>query len=538
MTIPVIDLFAGPGGLGEGFSRSDKARFQVAISIEKDGMAYETLRLRAAHRELQRSPETPASTWLLWDSIVECEPWNIVFYKLQECGDPFIHEACMVADGEALELELGPTQRERVSKEIRKRLRPFLTDGRLPNNAVLIGGPPCQAYSVVGRSRNRGEKDYIAEQDHRHFLYEEYLHVITEFRPAVFVMENVKGILSSRVGDGQIFQRILSDLRRPGLADGSRKRVEYVLVPLYRPDGRSNPEPEDFILKAEEFGIPQARHRVIILGIRSDVYDVASQVDCLQPATPPSVRQVLDDLPSLRPQISQRGKGTTWIDALSLPLFDEAVLELEMTSTESGKEIAAMMLKCRDELRVRQHDPGPGSDRTRLPQSERRKKLRGLTDWYRDRETTLLTNHESRAHMPSDLVRYMFVSAFGKVTRGSPRLADFPRCLLPAHKNVDPDNVADSIFKDRFRVQIASRHSMTITSHIAKDGHAFIHYKPKQCRSLTVREAARLQTFPDSYVFLGNRTSQYTQVGNAVPPKLANQIAEVVAGVLARANLA
>ena len=113
--------------------------------------------------------------------------------------------------------------------------------------------------------------------------------------------------------------------------------------------------------------------------------------------------------------------------------------------------------------------------------------------------------------MPSDLVRYLFVSAYGKVTHESPRLADFPKCLLPDHKNVDPDNIDQSIFKDRFRVQVGSRHSMTITSHIAKDGHAFIHYKPKQCRSLTVREAARLQTFPDTYVFLGNRTSQYTQ---------------------------
>jgi DNA (cytosine-5)-methyltransferase 1 len=140
--------------------------------------------------------------------------------------------------------------------------------------------------------------------------------------------------------------------------------------------------------------------------------------------------------------------------------------------------------------------------------------------------------------MPSDLVRYMFVSAFGKVTGSSPRLEDFPKALLPAHKNIDTENVGGSIFKDRFRVQLARRHSMTITSHIAKDGHAFIHYKPKQCRSLTVREAARLQTFPDTYVFLGTRTSQFTQVGNAVPPMLAKQIADVVGDLLRQAGLA
>jgi len=117
-------------------------------------------------------------------------------------------------------------------------------------------------------------------------------------------------------------------------------------------------------------------------------------------------------------------------------------------------------------------------------------------------------------------------------------LMDFPTCLLPDHKNVDPENIGESIFKDRFRVQIAGRHSMTVTSHIAKDGHAFIHPKASECRSLTVREAARLQTFPDTYVFLGSRTSQYTQVGNAVPPLLAWQIAEVVADLLKQARLA
>ena len=120
----------------------------------------------------------------------------------------------------------------------------------------------------------------------------------------------------------------------------------------------------------------------------------------------------------------------------------------------------------------------------------------------------------------------------------SPRLADFPRALLPNHRNVDPDNISAAIFKDRFRVQLKDTHSMTVTSHIGKDGHAFIHHDPSQCRSLTVREAARLQTFPDSYVFLGNRTSQYTQVGNAVPPMLACRIGGVVGDVLRRAGLA
>lgn len=537
MTIPLIDLFAGPGGLGEGFSRSTKGDFRIAISIEKDAMAHETLRLRAAHRELIRNPATTDDDWRLWDALVEEEPWSSLFVKLRACESLAIREACSLADQEAHHLELGPDNRSQVSKEIRKRLAHYLEGGHLPSNAVLIGGPPCQAYSVVGRARNKGEEDYVAEKDQRHFLYREYLHVIAEFRPAVFVMENVKGILSSKVDDGHIFQKILADLRHPGIANASQAALEYVLMPLVNPGSRPAPAPEDFIIKAENFGIPQARHRVIILGIRKDVYERQKGFFGLEPSPCPTVKQALSDLPSMSPQVSKRGKGMAWTDALLLPIFDMAVFELKLRGTESGNDIAELMSKLRANLQVRQHDPGSGSDRLRLPESTRKKQLRAMPEWYKDRNTNLLTNHESRSHMPSDIVRYMFVSAFGRVTGVSPQLSDFPRCLLPAHKNVDPMNTRESIFKDRFRVQVGHKHSMTITSHIAKDGHAFIHYQPKQCRSLSVREAARLQTFPDTYVFLGNRTSQYTQVGNAVPPRLANQIADVVAKILIQAGL-
>ena len=153
-----------------------------------------------------------------------------------------------------------------------------------------------------------------------------------------------------------------------------------------------------------------------------------------------------------------------------------------------------------------------------------------LRSLYDDR-LEVLTAHEARSHMASDLRRYLYASTFAEKTGRSPKLADFPTSLLPDHKNVEEGRTG-KMFSDRFRVQLAGHVSTTITSHISKDGHYFIHYDPAQCRSLTVREAARLQTFPDNYFFAGPRTEQYHQVGNAVPPQLARQIADIVAEVL------
>lgn len=536
MPVPVIDLFAGPGGLGEGFSRSKSADFRIAVSIEKDGMAHETLRLRAAHRILQRSGLATTATWRLWDKTLAEAPWNTAVDQLRESGHPAIKVACEQAREEAWNLELTPATRDLASAGIRQRLQPYMRGGQLPDNAVLIGGPPCQAYSVVGRSRNRGKKDYKAEEDQRHFLYREYLSVIGEFRPAVFVMENVKGILSSRVQERQIFDHIIEDLRRPDLALGTDSELEYRLVALSgNARNAQESDPEQFVVRAEEHGVPQARHRVIICGIRRDVFERAGTIPGLERSAAPSVREVIADLPRIRCGLSYRGKGMNWRKAFDAGLFGRAEASLIKNGNFELTRVARRMEASRATIR-RMFDPGTGDDRVLVEASESSVPATHPR-WYRDRTNVLLANHESRAHMPTDLARYLFVAAFGEVTGRSPKLGDFPTCLLPKHRNVDPLRPQQAIFKDRFRVQLGSTYSMTVTSHICKDGHAFIHYDSTQCRSLTVREAARLQTFPDSYVFLGNRTAQYTQVGNAVPPYLARQIADIVGHVLHRAGM-
>ncbi len=156
-----------------------------------------------------------------------------------------------------------------------------------------------------------------------------------------------------------------------------------------------------------------------------------------------------------------------------------------------------------------------------------------LSAWYTGRGATSrlrsVMNHEARGHMESDLRRYVYAAAFAKAKGESPKgHSEFAlKGLAPDHENWESGK-----FADRFRVQLEKRPSTTVTSHIAKDGHYFIHYDPAQCRSLTVREAARLQTFPDDYFFQGNRTQQYHQVGNAVPPFLAGKIAVIVSEIL------
>jgi len=505
MPIPVIDLFAGPGGLGEGFSAfrsSAVPAFRIRLSIEKDAHAHATLLLRAFFRQFPRH-EVPQ------------EYYDHLAGKISrdELFDAHRAEA-RSAQHEAWHATLGVTS----PVEIDERITGALAGER---DWLLIGGPPCQAYSLVGRSKIIGEigrKEF--EADHRHFLYREYLRIIADFRPTVFVMENVKGLLSAKVNNEGIFSRILADLQHPLEAIyGSRHRrggLSYRLVSLSVPPcelfGTFNPG--DFIVRAEDYGVPQARHRLIIVGIAERLEATPKLLTPCRPRA--SVIEAIGDLPRLRSGLSKEPD--------SAERWCEAVRSIQHAGWLNSPQVNhELRLAIRDDLRTIDRALERGAEWMRPS----RRAIQLHPEWFNDDRLTGVCNHATRSHIRTDLHRYFFLAAFGRVHGRSPLLDDFPKALLPNHRNV-AEALLETKFNDRFRVQLGDRPSTTITSHISKDGHYFIHPDPAQCRSLTVREAARLQTFPDNYFFAGPRTQQYHQVGNAVPPFLAHQIAGLV----------
>jgi len=274
-------------------------------------------------------------------------------------------------------------------------------------------------------------------------------------------------------------------------------------------------EPKSFIVRAEEYGVPQARHRMFILGIRADI-DVVPGT--LEKSKAPSVEQVISSMPKIRSGISRRKDS---LDEWKTALVAVNSNSWMPSNKKEDRLVKAEIKNALDEIK------GTALEN----QSNVYRAPRVMRSWYYDERLRVSTAHEARSHMVSDLHRYLYASSHASALDISPKLNDFPVELLPAHKNVK-EGCEGKMFSDRFRVQVRSRVSTTITSHISKDGHYFIHYDPAQCRSLSVREAARLQTFPDNYHFEGPRTAQYHQVGNAVPPYLAVQIAAIVKDVL------
>lgn len=502
---PVIDLFAGPGGLGEGFLSGKDAegryRFRDCVSIERDVFSHQTLFLRHFLRSFGEEGCPDEYYRFLAGEITRDELYASYPENVQHAEDS------------ALRVSLGKEEHERVRGIIGDRLK-------TEKKWALIGGPPCQAYSLVGRSRMMNNPEF--EQDERHFLYREYLKIIADHCPPVFVMENVKGLLSAKVDGEPVIPRILSDLAKPVEAlSGTSEGLRYRLYSLSEQgEMTEDADPRQFLVKAEEYGVPQARHRMFIVGVRSD-FDVVPRQ--LEKSSAPSVSDVIGALPEVRSGLSRKDSFDAWRAVLAE--FDTMAVTRHLNGHKHAKAVTNEIQKALREL-----ERAPVSRSSTNYPARSNSPFKAIQSLHDDRLKTL-TSHEARGHMPSDLHRYLFSAAFTAHAGRSSKLSDFPDILLPDHKNVAKGQ-AGEMFSDRFRVQRADSVSTTITSHISKDGHYFIHYDPAQCRSFTVREAARLQTFPDNYKFEGPRTAQFHQIGNAVPPFLAGQIAEIIADVL------
>jgi len=503
----VIDLFAGPGGLGEGFSSfkdaSGRHPFKITLSIEKDPIAHKTLELRAFFRQFAPD-DVPEEYW----QLLRGELTREALFKMEQ----FKSEVA-AAEAEAQCFTLDP-KRHAALKALLAR-HPLE-----PNTTIVIGGPPCQAYSLAGRSRNGAKEGWSLETDGRSSLYKEYLRVLASIQPAAFVMENVRGLLSAKMHGKSVFELIRRDLQGPRAAmKFEEPRREYRLVALAPTsisiglDPNEIP-PTDFLLRADEHGVPQARQRVIIVGLRTDLFPDPSKDPRLirvQESERLKVSDRLERMPRLRAGISGvSDSGIAVLDAMRGALeadwFQEVPPRIQRRMRSAVRKAAAMKLDRGGEF---------------VPSTEAESRAEGFP------------NHLARGHMATDIHRYLFAASWAIEIGASPTLREFPVGLRPDHGNVG-QALEGGHFADRFRVQCWGGPSTTVVSHISKDGHYYIHPDPVQCRSLTVREAARLQTFPDDYLFCGPRTAQFHQVGNAVPVTLARRIAGALHGVLNR----
>ncbi len=392
-TLQFLELFAGIGGLSEGFIENS---FTPVAFIEKDRHCCDTLKTRQVYFELKKSNNLKIYNDYLLNKITKEELYNSVSKKIL---DTVINQ------------EINANTQTMLIEIIKKRLKNKKLD-------LVLGGPPCQAYSLIGRAQNK-EK----ENDDRIYLYKYYLEFLKKLKPTSFIFENVPGLLS--INKGILFQSIMQDFSSIGY------KVSYR------------------VLNANDYGVLQNRKRVIVVGNR---YKKINLDNLKNNKYDFNVHSIFSDLAPLRP------------------------------SEEKNQYLTK---------------PNEYLLKTKIRQ-----------------EGDILTAHHTRRHNIRDLNIYRVAIQLWNEHKKKLKYSNLPS-HLKTHKN-------EHSFLDRYKVvcsDLPATH--TLVAHIAKDGHHYIHPDINQCRSLSVREAARIQSFPDNFFFEGPRTSQFIQIGNAVPPLLS-----------------
>jgi len=416
MTYNFIDLFAGAGGLSEGFIQ---AGFEPIAHVEIEKAACNTLKTRAAYHYLKANNKYQIYISYLKGDITREDLYSNIPNEILET---------------VINLPIGDENNEIIQKHIQKAIGEKEVD-------LIIGGPPCQAYSLVGRARSKNNM----EGDPRNYLFVQYAMYLEKYKPKMFVFENVLGLKSAKDG------HYLREMENLFIQKGYQIKL--------------------FTLEAVNFGVLQNRKRIIILGWNKNKKIKIPNLEQIKIDNKFVVHDLLKDLP-----VISAGEGT------------DKFLNYTTQTTEYLKTNA----------------------------------IRNGID--------ILTQHIARPHREQD--KEIYKIAVQKWTDKQERLNynDLPN-RLKTHQN-------RTSFFDRFKVVAADLpYSQTVVAHIAKDGHYYIHPDIKQNRSISVREAARLQSFPDDYYFEGekegsNRTSAFKQIGNAVPPLMAKLIGEEILKVL------
>lgn len=412
----IVDLFSGAGGLTEGFRYKGYYNFICHIEMDKD--ACSSLELRNAYYYLKKKNNLSPYYEYIQGKISRDDLYSIIPRDLTK---------------------------NILNKEISNDTIPSIfefIDQRLSNNELdgIIGGPPCQAYSIIGRANNKSKKS----TDKRIYLYKYYLDFLEKYKPKFFIFENVKGLLSFKDLSGELLlPKIICEFNKCGY------------------------EVDHQIVDASNYGVVQKRERLILVGKRKDLVLNNSFFDFLAKYVEdaPTIKELFEDLPGIKPG-------------------------------ESSKKYCCDVSS-------------------------------QFIEKYIRKENNILTQHDARPHNENDLKIYNLVLKAKKKGKNF-RYTDIPE-ELRTHSNT-------MSFLDRYKALDYNSVSHTVVAHIAKDGHYYIHPDLRQNRSITVREAARIQGFPDDFYFENSRTAAFKQIGNAVPPILSKKIAMAIIDFLGELN--